>query len=165
MADGRPNLVTLRHTFGTLTREFGARHADDAPDPAARDPRLQLGQALERLYAALNDLNRGHPLPLRHVWSDSPDATLLTPAAGLTRGWDAIRAHLDATAADTHRTLIAEDVAVTLCPDAAWAVCTERESAPAAPDNRWQSTNVFRRESGAWRLVHRQVAPAAVAPL
>lgn len=157
MADGRPDLVTLRHTFGTLTKEFGARHADDAPDAATRDPRLQLGQALERLYAALNDLSRGQSLPLRHVWSDSSDATLLTPTAGLTRGWDAIRTHLDATT--INRTLIAEDVTVTLCADAAWAVCTERESGPAAPDARWQSTNIFRRESGTWRLVHRHVAP------
>ena len=98
MPNGRPDLVTLRHTFGTLTKEFGARHADE-PDAATRNPRLQLGQALERLYTALNDLNRGEPLSLRHVWSDSPDATLLTPTAGLTRGWDAIlnRRHEDAT--------------------------------------------------------------------
>jgi ketosteroid isomerase-like protein len=159
-----PDIVPLQSTFGTLAKEFGVRPAAGA-DVAGRDPRLQLGHALERLYTALNDLHRGDPLPLRQVWSQADDATLATPADGLLTGWDAVRAACDRDARDRHGwQVVAEDVRISMCVDAAWALCTERstrlEPTGQTAEVRQQSTNIFRRESGAWRLVHRHVNAA-----
>jgi hypothetical protein len=148
-----------------LAKEFGVRRGSPS-DSGERDPRVQLGLALERLYASLNDLHRGDPLSLRHVWSHAGDVTLATPSDGVLRTWDGVRTLLDRQARDRQGwEVVAEDVAIALCADAAWAVCAERSIRTGADGHavevRHQSTNVFRRESGAWRLVHRQVAPAA----
>jgi hypothetical protein len=90
-----------------------------------------------------------------------------TPAgAAVAAGWDAVRARIEWEADKPDRAaVVADDIAVTLCIDAAWAVCAERitpaKSATPMPDVRQLSTNVFRREGGAWRLVHRQAATVA----
>lgn len=157
------DVIALQGALGTLAKEFGARPAR-ATDAAAADPRLQLGEALERLYAAINDLHQGRPVPFQQAWSPSTDATFATPGAGVISGIEAVRTRIERDAQDADgRTVVAEDVAITLCLEAAWAVCTERatcrNSDGQTEEIRQQSTNIFRRESGAWRLVHRHVGP------
>jgi hypothetical protein len=157
-----PDIVAVPDGMCLLAKEFGARRGP-APDAEKRDPRVQLGVALERMYAAMNELHAGDPLSVRHVWSHDGDVALVSPD-GVVATWDAVRAELDRQARQRAGwQVVAEEVAITMCTDAAWAACTERwtrvDPRGGPVEVRHQSTNIFRRESGAWRLAHRQVAP------
>lgn len=166
MPETRTDVVALHHTLGTLAKEIGAKPTRGAEAAGQNDLRVQLGQTLEALYVALNELRQGRPAPMYNVWSHREDVTYTPAGAAVAAGWDAVRSRIERDIDKPDgATLVADDVTITLCVDAAWAVCAERitpaKSAPPAPDLRQLSTNVFRREAGAWRLVHRQAATVA----
>lgn len=164
MPQTRTDVVAVHHTYGTLAKEFGAKPTLAADAAGQNDHRFQLGQILEALYVALNELRQGRPTPMHHVWSHRDDVAYAPAGSPVAAGWDAVRDRIDREADKPDRaTVVADDIVITLCIDAAWAVCAERitpaKSAAPMPDIRQLSTNIFRRESGAWRLVHRQAAP------
>ena len=119
---------------------------------------------LHSTVAALNALLNGDAQPFNRLWSHADDVSVLGGFGGFERGWD--RVEQDTTLAASRFTngqLIGIEL-VTLGAsangDLAFSVWMERAEAQlAGSDARTpltvRVTHIFRREEGAWRLLHR----------
>jgi ketosteroid isomerase-like protein len=93
------------------------------------------------------------------VWSHSSSAACVHPGWHRLDGWDEIRRSFQNIFASSRPwTVGCEDLRISIVGDAAWVSCVEvirpfgssRSDAAA----RMQSTNVFVREDGEWKLLH-----------
>lgn len=118
----------------------------------------EVRSASEKFYAALNRMANGEAGTMTDVWSHSADATALHPIGGRDDGWEKIRESFDNVAS------IASDGQIKLTDqiihgagDLAYELGTERGKLKlgglqVAVEHR--VTNVYRREGGAWKVVH-----------
>jgi ketosteroid isomerase-like protein len=123
-------------------------------------------QILERNHLALDAFTRGDSKPLEDLWSRRDDVSLGNPFGPFARGFEQV-ADTMKRAATYYREgeavgfdLIAKEVT----PELAYLVEVERLSAKmGGSENRapvsLRVTSIFRREDGAWRLVHRHADP------
>lgn len=131
----------------------------------------QLAEASARFYAAVNAVLRGDAGPMLAVWSHAADTTYCDPTGAIAGGWEALRAYWERAAAlnrvaETRISADAELVAFTALGDLAYTITREHVTVVHADGGSAtmvaRATNVYRRESGAWRLLHRHAdaAPA-----
>lgn len=117
--------------------------------------------AAARLYEAVNHVCDGNPAPMLRVWSHADDATYFDTRGEVQRGWAALEAYWKNAAAanaqaDVRISAVAELLQVVTSGDLAYVVASEavrREGDPAVMQTR--ATNVFRRENGEWKMIHR----------
>jgi ketosteroid isomerase-like protein len=121
---------------------------------------------LARNHSALDAFTRGDSKPLEDLWSRRDDVTLGNPFGPFARGFEQV-AETMRRAATYYRDgeavgfdLIAKDVT----PELAYLVEVERLSAKMGGSEErtpvsLRVTSIFRREDGAWRLVHRHADP------
>lgn len=93
------------------------------------------------------------------VWSHSDIAGCVHPGWHRLDGWDEIRRSFENIFASSRPwTVACEDVRVAAHGDTAWVSCVEVirpfGSERAAAAARMQSTNIFVREEGEWKLFH-----------
>lgn len=119
-------------------------------------------------YAAVNRLQRGDPGPMLARWSHAPDVTNMGPQGGRQEGWEAVRAYWEeaarrAAASSAAVTAAAGDLVIRVVGDLAYACGTERVRIVrdgATTEIEPRATNIFRREGGVWKLVHRHADTA-----
>src|SRR5579862_2172076 len=116
--------------------------------------------ASEQFYLALNSILDGDFEPMNEIWSHSPKATEMGPAGGVRTGWNSIREELEAVSEmKIGGHLQAEDLQVHADDDFGLSVCTETGEINDAGGHpisiKYRATNVFVREEGAWKLLHR----------
>jgi ketosteroid isomerase-like protein len=119
---------------------------------------------LQRTVAALNALLRGDPQPFNGLWSHADDVSVFGGFGGFERGWDRVERDTRLAASRfTHGQLTGIKL-VTLGAsandDLAFSVWIERAEARLAGTDAMiplsvRVTHIFRREEGAWWLVHR----------
>jgi ketosteroid isomerase-like protein len=125
-----------------------------------------LPQMLPRYIRAVDAMHNGDPAPFAEVWSRRDPVTLLGGAASVPAGWEnVIEAQRSVASRFSNGTpldlvLIAADVN----GDLAYTVGYERSSVsvqggPARPVFL-RATQIYRRENGEWKLVHRHAGPA-----
>ena len=99
---------------------------------------------------------------LEELWAHTVDLACTHPGWDVLRGRPAVlqsfRAILLGGGAPASLRCL-QPTAHALGPDAAYVLCTE-----AVPGGSLAATNLFVRESGAWRLVHHHAAPIARQP-
>jgi ketosteroid isomerase-like protein len=130
----------------------------------------ELDRLIEQQHSTLDAFARGDSKPLEGLWSRREDVTLGNPFGPFVRGFEEVvrtmeRAasfYLDGEAVGFD--LIAKEVT----PDLAYVVEVERFSAQMrGMEERspiaLRCTSIFRRENGAWRLVHRHADPITTA--
>jgi pimeloyl-ACP methyl ester carboxylesterase/ketosteroid isomerase-like protein len=131
-----------------------------APPPNAGD--TSFDSVLAEVEAAQVRLVNGQPGPFKALWSQGDDVTLSGGLGGaIARGWTQVSERLDWVAtqyADGVRTH--QEVARYIGQDLAYVVLREtiRFKNPAdgrAVTQELRVTQVFRREEGRWRIVHR----------
>ena len=117
-----------------------------------------------RLTADIQLLN-GDARPTQALFSRRDDATLLGAAGGFTKGGEDTAERLGWVAAQSvGGTTVYEYVAIGVTDDMAYTVSIQRgDQLFAGADTAMQSelrvTEIYRREDGAWRLVHRHADP------
>jgi SnoaL-like domain len=119
---------------------------------------------LQRTVAALKALLAGDPRPFNGLWSHADDVSVLGGFGGFERSWDRVEQDTRLAASRfTNGQLIGIDL-VTLgasaSGDLAFSVWIERAQAQLAESDATiplmvRVTHIFRREEGAWRLLHR----------
>ena len=126
----------------------------------------ELEAVLEQYHRALDEFSRGDPEPVKALYAHRDDVTLANPFGPAVRGWEQVAARLDyassrfsggeVTRFERVAAYIADDLACIL-ENEGWRarVGTREDVAPF--DLRVTST--FRREDGAWKLVHRHADP------
>lgn len=122
-----------------------------------------LAAAQTAFYDALDAVFRGDPGPMRAIWSHADDVTQMGPMGDLVVGWGTIEAGWVAQSTVVESgTVRPQDVHLFASGDLGAAVGLERghvviggkRSEVAA-----RSTNLFRREGGAWRMIGHHVDP------
>ncbi len=119
----------------------------------------EIQQTAEQFYAALNQMVSGDASALADVWSHGPDVTTMHPLGGREAGWERVQAtwELAASLFTEGRVTISDQVIVPLTEDVAYTVATERGEGTIGGEQlsfEHRVTNIYRREDGAWKLVH-----------
>jgi ketosteroid isomerase-like protein len=140
---------------GLATEPVRGALAQAAASASAED---EVRQASDRFYAALNRAVNGDPGPMADVWSHQPDVTALHPYGGREVGWNQVWASWQQTALDTSNGKVTvSDLLVRLEGGFAYTVGLVHidalaQTQPVCFDAR--VTTIFRREAGAWKMVH-----------
>jgi ketosteroid isomerase-like protein len=121
---------------------------------------------LEEYHRAGREITNGNPEAYKRLYSRSDDVTLANPFGPPARGWSEVSSTLD-RAAENYRDGEAvgyESISTVVTSDLAYTVEIEsyrarvggaEEIAPVAV----RVTTIFRREAGAWKVVHRHADP------
>ena len=131
----------------------------------------EVRQASEQFYAALNRVGNGDASSMPDIWSHSATVTTMHPLGGREVGWDEVKGPWEQVAqlcSDAQFNL--SDQLIQVSGDMAYEVGTEQGQCKIAGDQvtfNHRVTNIYRRENGAWKIVHHHsdVAPAMVAVL
>ena len=127
----------------------------------------EVRNASEQFYAALNRMANGDAGPMADIWSHSATVTTMHPIGGRQVGWDQVRESWEQVAQ------IASDGQVNLGDqliqvggDVAYELGTEHVDFklgghPVHCEIR--VTNIYRREAGAWKIVHHHTDVSAEA--
>jgi ketosteroid isomerase-like protein len=118
---------------------------------------------LDRADAAQLELQNGKPAAYKALWSQADDVTLSGGLGGqIEKGWNAVGKRLDWVGTQfSQGTNRIERIVEHASGDLGYLVQAEhlRYRAPgtsAETTRDYRVTMVFRRENGAWRIVHRQ---------
>ncbi len=120
---------------------------------------------LEQCHLAVVAIANGNPEPYKKLFSRREDATLANPFAPLgpvSRGWTQVSETLERAAANyaNGEATGFETAAKHVSADLAYVVEVERFRAKVGGRNDFVTvalrvTTIFRREAGAWKVVHR----------
>ncbi len=123
------------------------------------------GETMAQLLAAQRAFISGDATGIKRLYSHCEDVTVLGGFGGFERGWAEVGPRLDWAASHfAGGSYSQEDLSATVGNDMASLVSVERWSY-ADPDDlsdrllELRVTQVFRREDGEWRLVHRHADP------
>jgi uncharacterized protein (TIGR02246 family) len=114
--------------------------------------------ASSQFYAALNSVANGDARPMADIWSQSADATTMHPIGGRQVGWNQVRDSWQQVAeiASEGRVTLGDQL-LRVVGDAAYELGTEHVVMTLAGRSlraEVRVTNIYRREGGAWRIVH-----------
>ena len=126
----------------------------------------EVRKASEQFYAALNRMVKGDAGSLSDIWSHNADVTAMHPIGGRQVGWDKVRESFQQVAQIASEGKVKlEDQILQATGDLAYELGVERGQATMAGqqvtlDHR--VTNVYRRETGSWKIVHHHtdISPA-----
>jgi ketosteroid isomerase-like protein len=128
------------------------------------DPELtDFGRMVEQFQHALNEFFKGNPEPAKVLMSHRDDVTLGNPFGPFARGWQMVSQVMDRAGlnyregAATGFEVVAEHAGSEL----AYTVWVERFRAKVGSSQEISAgalrrTTIYRREDGAWRVVHSQ---------
>src|SRR5215469_5870892 len=114
--------------------------------------------ASEKFYSALNRMLNGDAGPLGDIWSHSATVTTMHPTGGREVGWDEVRGSWEQIAKLAPQGQVKlSDQFIQVAGDLAYELGVEHgqftlDGQPVTADIR--VTNIYRRESGAWKIVH-----------
>ena len=121
---------------------------------------------LEEYHRAGHAITNGHPEVYKRLYSRRDDVTLANPFGPPARGWSEVAATLDRAAGHYRDGEVVgfENVATGVGTDMAYTVEIERYrarvgGADATVPVAIRVTTIFRREEGAWKVVHRHADP------
>jgi ketosteroid isomerase-like protein len=114
--------------------------------------------ASEKFYSALNRMLNGDASPLEDIWSHSATVTTMHPIGGREVGWNQVRGSREQVAQlATHGQVRLSYQFIQVAGDAAYELGVEHGQFTLAGKpvtGECRVTNIYRRESGAWKIVH-----------
>jgi ketosteroid isomerase-like protein len=125
-----------------------------------------LDQVIEQYHRALAAFLQGDPEPDKRLYSRRDDVTLANPFGPPVRGWQEVEATIERAASQIRDGEVRgfERVSKVATAELAYLVEIERAQATVGGATERASialraTTIFRREAGAWRIVHRHADP------
>jgi hypothetical protein len=125
-----------------------------------------LYQLAAHYHQAADHFSRGDPGPVKSLFSHRDDVTLANPFGPAVRGWERVSAALDYAASRFRDGEVSSFETVAEYVDAELATFLENERWMARVGDRedvtvfeLRVTTTFRREDGAWKIVHRHADP------
>jgi ketosteroid isomerase-like protein len=114
----------------------------------------ELVSFVERCHAAVTQQSQGNPEPFLDPWSRAEDVSIMAAIGGYQTGFPAVRDLLTAASAtQTFDGWSAENL-VTVC-DGDLAFTVELEKYGRDESMTLRATQIYRRENGEWRVIHR----------
>ncbi len=122
----------------------------------------EIQAATAKLYDAINAALNGDLAPIGTVWSHSADASDFGPLGGRAMGWNAILGEYQRSGRlTTAGKVTPRDITMAVAGDLGYSTCVEERNAQTTSGQTVtvtdRATNIFRREDGQWKLVHRHV--------
>ena len=127
----------------------------------ASDPSLmaEMREFIGRCHEALTQQSQGRPAPFLEQWSRADDVTIMAAIGGYHVGFDAVSELLSAASkTQSFDSWSAENLVTYVADDLGFSV--ELEHYVRVVDGEDQgmtlrATQIYRREDGRWRIVHR----------
>lgn len=122
-------------------------------------------QIVEQRRAANTAFVNGDAGPFKEMASHRDDVTILGAFGGFEHGWAEVGPRYDWAASRFNgRTFTSEIVSTYVTPELAYSVAIERSDvrftgSDEAAQQVLRVTEIFRREEGAWKLLHRHADP------
>ena len=118
----------------------------------------EVREGSKRFYTALNRMINGDAKSLTDIWSHSAAVTAMHPIGGRSVGWDTVRTSFEQVAQLAAAGKIElKDQLVYVAEDMAYEVGVEYGQLKLAGQQisvEHRVTNIYRREAGAWKMVH-----------
>ena len=118
----------------------------------------EVRKASEQLYAALNHMLNGDSCLMADIWSHSDAVTTMHPVGGREVGWDKVRETWNQLARLTSDGEVKlREQLIQMDGDMAYEVGTEYGQVKLGGHEvslEQRVTNIYRREAGAWKVVH-----------
>jgi ketosteroid isomerase-like protein len=131
-----------------------------APPPEDLAARVEVDAANTRFYRAFEELDLA---AMERVWSRDDVVSCVHPGWQLLDGRESVMASWEGILGSTTRIRFRlRDKVVFVRGDVAWVYLVEEIEADQRGDavhGFAQTTNIFRREEGEWRLIHHHAAP------
>ena len=114
--------------------------------------------ASDKFYSALNRMSDGDAGPMGEIWSHSTTVTTMHPIGGREVGWDQVRGSWEQVAQlATQGQVRLSDQFIQVAGDVAYELGVEHGQLMLGGQSvtgDYRVTNIYRRESGAWKIVH-----------
>lgn len=118
----------------------------------------EVRKASQQFYAALNRMANGDSGAMADIWSHSATVTTMHPIGGREVGWDAVRTSFEQVAqASSDGKVELMDQLIRVAGDVAYEMGVEQgrlELAGHQAAIEHRVTNIYQRQSGAWKMVH-----------
>jgi ketosteroid isomerase-like protein len=132
---------------------------EEAVEPMTGTPDPDAVEFLERCHDALRQHTGGNPGPYLNLWSQAEDVSLMGGVGGHQVGIAAVTDLLTAAAKTlNYTTWSAENLVTSFTDTLGFTVELERLTRQIDGETEEMSlraTSVYRREDGAWRVIHR----------
>ena len=125
-------------------------------------------EASRSFYAALNRMLGGDAGSMASIWSRGDEVTAMHPLGGRVVGWKGVEESFAKVASlATNGQVALNGQLIHVLGDVAYEVGTEQGGATLAGEKvslDHRVTNIYRREGGAWKIVHHHtdISPAMV---
>ncbi len=127
-------------------------------------------EAVEHYHVAQGEFLKGNPEPVKEQFSHRDDVSLANPYGPPVRGWQRVAQtieHASSLRRDGEIVGI-ETIAKYVTADLGYVVQIERAKAKIGAREEItpyavRATNIFRREDGVWKMVHRHADPITTA--
>lgn len=125
-----------------------------------------MADANKGFYAALNEMCKGNEVPMESVWAHTTDVSDFGPDGKMHIGWDAVRAQFQKEAAmklsgtvtcENVHTIMGDTFGVVTCTEVGKGMMVDGKPA----DLRFRATNVYRKDSHGWKMVHHHTDQSA----
>ncbi len=127
--------------------------------PARSTVDTDAAEFVQRCHAALRQHTSGNPRPFLELWSRADDVSLMGGVGGHQVGIDAVSELLTAAARTlNYETWDAETLAAGFGDELGFTVELERLTRQIdgeTDEMSLRATSVYRREDGAWKVIHR----------
>jgi ketosteroid isomerase-like protein len=118
----------------------------------------EIRKASGQFYAGLNRMANGEAGALSDIWSHGAGVTTMHPIGGRQVGWDEVKGSFDGVAKVSSDGKIGlKDQLIQVAGDMAYELGIEHGQFKMAGHQvslEHRVTNIYRREAGAWKLVH-----------
>ncbi len=128
----------------------------------------EVRKASKQFYAGLNSMANGDSGPLADTWSHNAVVTTMHPIGGREIGWGAVRGSFEQVAKLASKGKVElKDQLIHVVGDLAYEVGTEYGQLTLAGEPvtiEHRVTNIYRRQAGAWKMVHHHtdISPAMI---
>lgn len=127
--------------------------------PSSGAPTVDLHSFILQCHEALTHQSQGHPEPFLALWSRADDVSIMAAIGGYQRGFDQVSALLTSASKTQHfDRWSAENIVTIVGDDLGMSVELEHYAGEEAGQEQkmtLRATQVYRREDGVWRVIHR----------
>jgi ketosteroid isomerase-like protein len=135
------------------TKEIAMTHISDPTSMA------KVRELIGRCHEALTEQSRGRPEPLLELWSRADDVSIMAAIGGYHVGFDAVSGLLSAASkTQSFDSWSADNLVTDVANDLAFSVELEHYGRLVDGEDQGmtlRATQIYRREDGQWRIVHR----------
>lgn len=122
-------------------------------------PEAEVAEFITRCHEALVHQSQGQPEPFLELWSHADDVTIMAAVGGYHTGFEQVSNLLRwASKAQKFDGWSSENIVTTVASGLAFSIELEHYAQKVEGEDKGitlRATQIYRRESGAWRVIHR----------